>query len=76
MKACYVQYNAVTYGVAVRGGAAAIAWWHGGAAARRRCWVRTALGPTKQMHHHKSTISEHDVMCCTTITALGVEENH
>ena len=69
MKACYVQYNAVTYGVAVRGGAAA-------AARRRRCWVRTALGPTKQMHHHKSTISEHDVMCCTTITALGVEENH
>ena len=24
------------------------------------------------MHHHKSTISEHDVMFCTTITALGV----
>ena len=29
MKACYVQYNAVTYGVAARGGAA-IAWWHSG----------------------------------------------
>ena len=27
---------------------------------------------TQQMHHHKSTISEHDVMFCTTITALGV----
>ena len=30
MKACYVQYNAVTYGVLAVRGAAAIAWWHGG----------------------------------------------